>query len=75
VNVATGDGTLSESGNGQINGDGVPGNPAGLLKIFAHGDVTGPAGALSAAFDFHGINADGTMIDGTITLTQERTPS
>lgn len=70
--VAIGDGTLSESGNGQINGDGIPGNPAGLFEIFAHGDVTGPADALTAAFDFHGINTDGTMIAGTITLTQAR---
>jgi hypothetical protein len=73
VTVATGDGTLSESGNGQINGDGIPGNPAGLRKIFAHGDVAGPVGAMSAAFDFRGINIDGTMITGMITLSQRPT--
>ena len=73
VTVAAGDGTLSESGNGQINGDGIPGNPAGLRKIFAHGDVTGPAGTMTAVFDFHGINTDGTMFAGTITLAQRQT--
>ncbi len=74
VEVATGDGTLSASGQGQIHGDGAPGNPAGLLEIKAHGSVQGPAGAMTAGFDFRGRNVDGTTIAGMITLAQGERP-
>lgn len=70
VEVATGLGTISESGEGQIKGDGVPGNPAGLLRISAHGQVRGHPGLFTADFTFHGLNLDGSMVDGTITLQQ-----
>ena len=70
MEVATGDGTISASGEGQIKGEGVPNNPAGLLRISAHGNVEGPPGSMTADFDFPGMNLDGTMITGMITLAQ-----
>jgi hypothetical protein len=70
IEIAMGDGTISASGQGEIKGEGLPGNPLGLAEIFAHGMIIGPPGAMTADFDFHGKNTDGSMIDGMIVLVE-----
>jgi hypothetical protein len=70
IETAMGDGTISASGQGSIKGEGMAGNPVGLAEIFAHGMITGSPGSMTADFDFHGRNMDGSMIDGMIMLAE-----
>jgi hypothetical protein len=72
MDVAIGDGTIADMGQGEINGDGLPDNPAGLLRIEAHGMVEGPPGSMTADFMYRGKNVDGSSIIGVLRLEQRR---
>jgi hypothetical protein len=74
VDVAMGDGTIAAMGQGEINGVGIPGNPAGLLRIEAHGVVEGPPGSMTADFMYRGKNVDNSSIIGVLRLVKEERP-
>ena len=71
--VATGVGTIAAMGRGEINGYGLPDNPAGLLRIAAHGMVQGPPGSMTADFEFRGKNVDQSSIIGVLRLVKRAT--
>jgi hypothetical protein len=74
MDVAIGDGTIAAMGQGEINGVGIPGNPAGLLRIEAHGMVEGPPGSMTADFMYRGKNVDNSSIIGVLRLVKQERP-